>query len=46
MCVCVCVCVYVRCVGKRAVMGMDVCVRVCDGARAVLAVLHGRDLYI
>ena len=35
---CVRVCVYV-CVC------VDVCVRVCGGANAVLAVLHGRDLY-
>ena len=36
---CVRVCVYV-CVC------VDVCVRVCGGAGAVLAVLHGGDLYI
>ena len=32
---CVCMCVCV-----------DVCMHVCGGANAVLAVLHGRDLYI
>ena len=42
MCVCVCVC----CVGRLAVMGMNVCVRVCGGASAMLAALHDRELYI
>ena len=45
MCVCVYVCVYVFCVSRWAVVGMDVFVRVYGGASAVLAVLHGRDLY-
>ena len=39
MCVCVCR------VDRWAVVGMDVCMRVCGGASAVLAVLHSRDLY-
>ena len=43
---CVCVCVCVCCVGRWAIVGMDVCVRLCGGASAVLAVLHGRDLHI
>ena len=34
------------CVGRWAVVGMDVSVRVCGGASGVSAVLHGRDLYI
>ena len=38
---CVCVCVCVCCVGRWAIVGMDVCVRLCGGASAVLAVLHG-----
>ena len=42
MCVCVCVC----CVGRWAVVCIDVSVRVCGDASAVLAVIHGRDLYI
>ena len=41
MCVCV-----LCCVGRWAVVSVDVCVRVCGGAGAVLAVLHGGDLYI
>ena len=43
---CVCVCVCVCCVGRWAVVGLDVCVRVCGGASAALAVLDGIDLYI
>ena len=31
--------------GRWAVVGMDVCVRVCGGASTVLAVLHGGDLH-
>ena len=34
------------CVGRRAVVGGAMCVRVCGDASAVLAVLHGGDLYI
>ena len=41
-----CVFVCVSCVGRWAVVGMDICVRMCGGGSAVLAVLHGRDLYI
>ena len=42
VCVCVCVCMYVCvcCVGRWAVVGMDVCVRVCFGASAVLCIRY------
>ena len=35
-----------RCVSRWAVVGVDVCVIVCGGVSAVLAVLHVRDFYI
>ena len=38
-------CLFVYFVRRWAVVGVDVSVRVCGGASAVLAVLHGRDLY-
>ena len=44
--VCVCVCMCLCCVGRWAIIGMDVCVPVFGGASAVLVVLHCRDLYI
>ena len=50
VCVCLCVCAHmcacVCCVGRWVVVGMDVCVRACGGASSVLAILHGRNLYI
>ena len=44
----VCVCVCVVWVGRWVWVGVCVCVFVCvcGGASAVLAVLHGRNLYI
>ena len=41
-----CLCLFVYFVRRWAVVGVDVSVRVCGGASAVLAVLHGRNLYI
>ena len=43
---CVCLCVCVCCVGRWAAVGMDVCLRACGSASAVLAIPHSRDLYI
>ena len=38
-------CVVCVCVHACACVHVDVCVHVCGGGNAVLAVLHGRDLY-